>query len=574
MKYQSSNTKIIHNIDFNGSKMHLCPECSHLRKKKNVKCLEYYQSDNRAYCFHCNTTYFEYKAKKEKEYIIPEWKNVTKLTDKAVKWFTGRKISQSILNKLKVYSDNEYMSQFDKEIEVICFPYFFNDKLINIKYRGPGKSFKLNSGSELIFYNLDAITNNEIIICEGEIDCLTFIENGFDNVISVPNGANNNPEYLDNYIELFTNKKIILSIDNDSKGLILKDELINRFGVENCKIIDFKECKDANEYLFKYDGIEFKNRVNEAKEIPIKGIIKVNDLYNDIYDLYKNGIQPGKKINCENIDEFIIWYLGLLCAVTGWPSSGKSEFVDYLITKLNLLYGWKAAFFTPENYPLKLHYAKLHEKICGKNFNKSEEIDFDNTFEFINNNFYYILDEDNQTIDKIISCAKSLIKNKGIKILVIDPYNAVEHNIDKSLTETRYINDFLGKLIKFTRFYNILTFLIAHPTKLQPGEIPTLYSISGSAHFYNKTDIGFTVDRRKDNNNLMGNDVDIYWQKIRFKHLGKQGKTELIYNYNNGRYEEKTDKGINDWDNYNWLIKDNFNEINTEFYEQGKDAPF
>ena len=50
--------------------------------------------------------------------------------------------------------------------------------------------------------------------------------------------------------------------------------------------------------------------------------------------------------------------------------SGKSEFVDYIVTKLNIKHGWKAAFFTPENYPLKFHYAKLFEKMIGKKFSQ------------------------------------------------------------------------------------------------------------------------------------------------------------------------------------------------------------
>jgi len=578
MKYQSSNTKQIYNIEFI-RKQDICPECSHLRKKKKDKCLQYYSDTNSAYCFNCFTTFFEYKPySTEKQYQVPEWKNITKLTDKAVKWFNGRMISQETLNKARVYSDVEFMPQFTKEIEVICFPFFFESKLINIKYRGAKKSFKLHSGSELIFFNLDQIKENDsIIIVEGEIDCLTFIENKFDNVISVPNGANKNLEYFDNYIDLFDNlEKIYIGTDNDTKGIELRDELIRRLGAEKCSIISFKECKDANEYFCKYGGIEFKELLNNAKDPPLKGIVFCNNIQDQLYDYYKNGTEKGLEINQTEIDQFVTWERRRLAIVTGIPGSGKSEVIDYITTKLNLIYGWKVAYFTPENYPLKYHYQKLYEKFIGKKFNisYSNEIEYDMAYDHIINNFFWILNEDDLTVDKILSDAKFLVKKKGIKILVIDPYNKVDHQYNSNMSETQYISKFLDKLIMFGKLNDLLIFLIAHPVKMQKGDIPTLYNISGSSHFYNKTDYGFTVHREFSDENLMTNEVQIHWQKIKFKHLGSQGVSQLRYNYNNGRIENRVD--VNGWDNSNWLIKsvDKIEEIKDINLSETNEIPF
>jgi len=567
MKYQSSNTKKVYDIDFDRKRIK-CPDCSQSRRKEKQRDLQYYSNDNRGYCWHCLTTFFEYKPYDEKKYTIPEWQNITKLSDKAVKWFTSRMIKQETLNYMKVYTTNEFMPQFNKEIEVICFPYFRDLKLVNIKFRGANKTFKLVSGAELIFWNLDILTDcKDVIITEGEIDCLTFIENGFKNVVSVPNGANGT-DYLDNYIHLFDDKDIYLSIDNDTKGIELRDELIRRFGAERCYLISFNECKDANDYFIKYGGIEFKDRVTSAKQIKIKGMITIDDLYNDIIDLYKNGINPGLKIN-NPLDEFITWEAGRLCIVTGIPSSGKSEFVDFVVSKLNILYGWKAAYFTPENYPLKYHYAKLHEKFWGREFRKSGEYDIDSVYEHIKDNFFYILDEEDMTFETVLNSAKMFVKQKGIKIFVIDPYNKLEHERKSHQTETEYVSKFLDKLINFAKFNNILVFLIAHPVKMQKGEIPTLYNISGSANFYNKTDYGITIHRVFDEQNIMTNQIQIHIQKIKFKNLGNQGVVEMKYNYNNGRFETKT---IDSWDNSNWLIKEEIQQ--NIIYTDEKKAPF
>jgi len=131
-------------------------------------------------------------------------------------------------------------------------------------------------------------------------------------------------------------------------------------------LVNFKDCKDANDYLLKY-GSDFHDLIKTAVQIPTKGIITIDNIEKDIDDLYRNGQQPGKELG-EPFDNFIRWETGRLAIVTGIPSSGKSEFVDYLVMKMNVLFGWKAAYFTPENYPLKYHYSKLFEKLIGKKF--------------------------------------------------------------------------------------------------------------------------------------------------------------------------------------------------------------
>lgn len=568
MKFQSSNSKLIHDISFDDSKKarYTCPDCSKSRSKTKAKDLEYFPDTKTFYCFHCGTTMYQYKPFEVKhEYTVPVWTNNTNLSDKVVKYFESRMISQKTLIAMNVYSAMEYMPQFKQEEETICFPFFRDGKLVNIKFRGPSKSFKLVSNAELIWYNFDCILkSNEIIICEGEIDALTFIENGFENVISVPNGAKSKSEYLDTSISALDHiEKIYLATDVDGPGIELKEELIRRLGAERCYSVNFKGCKDANEFYKNYGGYEFKDLLKQAKPIPVEGNICIQDFYEDILDLYENGIQGGAKIGNIEIDQFCTWELGRLCTVTGIPSSGKSEFVDYIIARLNLKFGWKAAYFTPENYPLKYHYAKLHEKFSGSVFRKDQDsTDFEGIHEHIRDNFFYILNEKDMTLDSVMKSAKSYVKQKGIKILVIDPYNKLDHQSKKGESETQYISRFLDVLVNFARFNNVLVFLVAHPVKTPNNEIPTLYSISGSANFYNKTDYGLTVHRDRDLiSGVMQDSVQVHWQKIKFKHLGKQGVSVLEYNKVNGRFNSVGISDYSEWLNNKGSSVDFWDEV-------------
>lgn len=580
MKIQSSITKKIYSYEppIRGNRS-TCPECSHNRKKQKDPCLAWDHKQKRGYCHNCTTAFFEYNPHEEKPYTIPEWKNLTGLTDKAVKYFEGRMISQKTLNKMKVYSDHEFMPQFQKDIEVICFPYFMNNNLVNIKYRGANKSFKMVAGAELIFWNINCLKeNNEVICVEGEIDALTFIEVGYDNVISVPNGANKNLEYLDSYIDLFKPiQKIYIATDQDTKGIELKTELIRRLGAEKCFVVSFKDCKDANEYLCKY-GSEIHDVIPNAMPVPVKGVVEVNSIYADIRDLYEHGVQPGKTINQPYIDEFISWETGRLAIVTGIPGHGKSELVDYLVTKLNIMHGWKAAYFTPENYPLKLHYAKMFEKLIGKKFGKNTttELEWDMAFDYIRSNFWYIMDEDDFTINSILESTKVLVRSRGVKTIIIDPYNKLEHKYNDS--ETQYISRFLDQLTRFAKMNDVLVILVAHPRKMNKDasgrfEVPNLYDISGSSHFFNKTDYGISVYRKaEDGNSGLSNTVEIYFQKIKFKHLGKIGTVTLDYDYITGRFN-KAGRDLS-----NWLVPEYQNYIveqpEISYETRNEEAPF
>lgn len=572
IKIVSLSTRKTYEIDAqkSGENYMPCPECSSNRKKQRAKCFSWNNEKMQGKCHNCESAFVLWTtSSKEKEFTAPVWKNKTGLTDKAVKWFEGRMISQKTLAKMRIYSDAEFMPQTSKEESVICFPFFEGDRLVNIKYRDGAKNFKLVQGAERILYNIDSIKESKTaIIVEGEIDCLTYIECGFDHCVSVPNGAGTNTDYLDKYIELFDRmESIYIATDNDSKGIDLRNELIRRLGQEKCLIVNYKDKKDANDLFVAYGGNAVKDSIANAIEIPVSGIVNLSKQYDEIYNLFLKGIENGLTIGNKDIDNAITWELGRLAVVTGIPSHGKSEVVDFIATKLNLLYGWKIGYFSPENYPIKYHIAKIMPKIVGKEFNASliTNIEYEQAFEYIENNSFFIYPEDDMLFETILEKAKYLVRKRGIKILVIDPYNKIEHLRNRGDSETDYISRFLDKLITFAKNNNVLVFLVAHPTKMKKDvtgkfEVPTLYDINGSANFYNKCDYGISIYRLFDTN-----EIQINVLKVKFKHLGDGGTVTCKYNYRNGRYEDG-DSDVNTWDYSNWLNKKEVENINKDFW--------
>src|SRR5690606_23298977 len=360
---------LIPNNKHTGEVQTTCPQCSEMRKKKKDKCLSVHLDKQTWFCHHCGFKGF-LKPDKNIEYKVPEWKNRTDLSDLTVKWFETRKISQGTLKRMRVTDGMEWMPKAGKEILTIQFNYFREDKLINVKYRGKDKDFKMVKDAELIFYNLDGLkTSDDIFIVEGEMDALSFAECGINNVISVPNGAtlsNNNLTYVDNCIEELQGKRYILALDNDTAGRNLRQCLVDRLGIENCVYLEFDGCKDANEYLMKNDINRFREAVLNIKEFPLEGSFTITDISDEIYDLYVNGLDMGVNTNIPNFN--LRFVKGYITTVTGIPSHGKSDFLDYICLSLHRMAGWKGAFYSPENNPTQLHFSKMARKIIGKNW--------------------------------------------------------------------------------------------------------------------------------------------------------------------------------------------------------------
>lgn len=541
-----------------GENKMVCPICSHTRKKKKDKCFSYNTIKNMGRCNHCSESLVEkrefQKEEQQIEYKRPLFPSISSYSEGFKKFFTDRKISEETLVAMKVTEGVEYMPQASKEINTIQFNYFKNGQIVNVKYRGANKSFKLFKDGELIMYNIDvAINNKEIIIVEGEMDCLAMIEAGYKNTISVPNGAslgNINLSYLDNCVEMFDNDtQFILALDNDEAGSNLRDELARRLGFENCNKVIFKDCKDANDCLVKYGVQGIIDSMSNKSEFPIEGVFNANDIKDDIYSYYKDGLPKGSNIGLDELDDLIKFQEGYITTISGIPGHGKSEFLDFILCKLNILHGWKTALYSPENHPLELHFSKFAEKMIGKPFegnNRLSSIELDGMIKYHSKNFFFINPEEDFTIDNILVAVKSLIRKKGVKAFVIDAWNKLDHHY--TTNETKYISEQLDKLVMFCEKNKVHLFLVAHPTKIQKDkstglhEVPTLYNISGSANFYNKTSNGLVVYR-----NYAEGTTEIYVQKVKFKHWGKVGNVHLAWDYKNGRYYKGNP------DDTNWL---------------------
>ena len=541
-----------HNLDV-GKAQGICPLCSSDRQPKHrkLKCASYDWERGLGTCHHCDSSFqlhtYQRKGNASKTYLRPDALNVVdpkQITSRVFKWFESRGISQKTLHDLDVTEGKEYMPQTGKAENTIQFNYIMGDELINIKYRDGRKNFKLYKGAEKVFYNINSIVGyDNCVITEGEMDVLALHEAGVTNVISVPNGAtlnSNNLDYLDNCIDYFEDKtKIILAVDNDEPGIALQQELIRRLGAEVCFMANFDECKDANEYLLKYSKEALAQQIDKAKPVPLENVTTFKDIENEVSDFVKHGFKPGYQIGLSNFDRIFSTYTGQFITVTGIPSSGKSDFVDQMVVGYNQQYEWKTAFASPENAPTYLHAHKLMRKVW-QTMPSREDIGttkWKQIAEHINDNFFFI-DMERYTLESVLRKGAELVKRKGIKCLVIDPYNKIRDVDCHTEDVNRYTMEYLTKIETFAKKYDVLVFIVAHPTKMyknqKTGEIdePTMYSIKGGGEWYDASYHGLLVHR-----DYEANTVKVKVLKCKFQNLGTNGaETHFTWEKNSGCY--------------------------------------
>lgn len=254
----------------------------------------------------------------------------------------------------------------------------------------------------------------------------------------------------------------------------------------------------------------------------------VSDLWDAVFTLHASPEQPGADIGWENAAGVFNVEPGQMTVVTGIPSHGKSTFIDALRVNLFRLHGWASAAFSPENWPAQTHLSLLAEMYARRNFYEMTQDDLYGVMCEVMRGFFFIQpdrDEDMMTVDAILARAKALVYRSGIRVLVIDPWNEIEHAIPQGQREDQYISIQLAKIRRFARVNAVHVFLIAHPRQIEKDKNggyppPTAYDIAGGAMWRNKADNILCVYRP----NMQTSDTHVFVQKIRFRRNGKAGE--------------------------------------------------
>lgn len=579
----------------NGNEKTKCPQCSDGRKNKADKPLSVNITTGEYNCHNCgwkgNVRAFE-RRREMKKYEKPEQSMLKhiQLKEKAELFFKNRGISRETLDKFMIFSKQEWMPQTQKEESCICFPYFRDGEMVNIKFRDGAKNFKMVKDAELIFYNLQTIGDKKkVIIVEGEIDCMAVYESGISQdlpnditrkdeetgeilgevkhpyseyaVVSVPNGAskgNQRLDYLDNCADWFIGlHEIIIATDNDEAGKMLKDELIRRLGVERCSTIAYpieecvpaqngikRRCKDLNEVLQHLGKDVVVNTITNAEQIPVDGVYYLEDIFESMLSNFESGIKLAPSTHFTEMDEYFRWKKGDITLVTGYGNHGKSFFMLQLMLTKSIYDGWKWAIFSPENFPANDFYDDIIEMYVGKWLNNMTKDEYIEACLFIDQHIFYVYPDDAHDINSINEKFRHLILKKGVDGVMVDPFNQLDSNQKAYQREDQYLSEVLKDVKRFALLNNVVYTIIAHPKNPsynQDKSLPVadMYDIAGGAMWGNKADQILSYYRPRFHEDKNSTEVEVYIQKLKRKRTGgKLGNFPLSLNWPKKRYME------------------------------------
>jgi twinkle protein len=446
-------------------------------------------------------------------------------------------------------------------------------------------------------YNLDSIINSkEAILVEGEPDALSYHESGLKHVSSVPNGftlprpdgtSSINLNYLDDYFGILEAiDKFYLAFDNDSAGIEGQKEFIRRLGAEKCWLVDFKDCKDANEYLKKYGKDALKKTISDAKQVPLDGIEQIKDIQDELLNFWENGAKRGATIDLSGFDEVASFEMKQYTLLLSAPGSGKSDFIDHMVAKFATKYGWKVGICSPENNPTYFHYDKIVRKILG--YRPEKKILSNNVsdaIDFIQDHYVHLKQQSRFYLEDVLLKFAELVKRKGIRIFILDPFNKIKlKSVDRSKVN-EYTEEYHIMIDEFCKTYDCHIFLVLHPNKIsmkrldkdtfseKTFKMPTAYDAKGGGEHFDMSYniIGLVRDFER-------NLVQIRTLKWKFQHLGTTGVDNWFgWNINNGRYtptkEYYDSNSMQDptfkWDNKPWIdYYEDALETESEFQEE------
>lgn len=441
--------------------------------------------------------------------------------------------------------------------EALVLPFKRDGQVVRRKYRffdrDEGK-WAADKGGERIAFNEDCLRDESLldqplIITEGEFDAIAAIQCGFLRTISVPDGAPPPGErsrdeletgakyaWLSDIRPLLTKDRvptIIIAADGDDNGAALLQDLSVLLGRFRCKFLTYpksrkdrgrERCKDLNEVLEDWGSKGVVETINRAQWIRVDGVYRMGELPplppSIIYE-------PRHRLFAENYKV----RLGDFSVITGTPGFGKTSFANDIYCGVAVDHHLTIAWASFEQEPQRDHRRNLRGWFCGRPEHTLTDRQREEADRWIDGQHVFLVpnEDEDATLEWLLEKMEVSVVRYGARVIIIDPWNEIEHDRRQNETETEYIGRAIRTLKRFAKAFRVHICIVAHPTKsAKDGDgnykMPTLYDISGSANWYNKADLGVIVHRENEDFTL------IKVQKSRYHEvIGKPGEVRMQY---------------------------------------------
>jgi twinkle protein len=407
-----------------------------------------------------------------------------------------RKLDADLLSAMRVAARAS-----ESGMETVAFPYIRGGKIYAAKFRTVEKRFTSTKGVSRGLYNADALSSDldqPIVITEGEIDCLSVMQSGFLRAVSLPDGWTEQGNKTEALVEaeeaLRKSPFVIVAGDNDAAGESLPRAMANILAGHDVRYVQWPDgCKDANDVLVMHGEGEVARCLNAAKRIDPPG-----GLISGFSDLPPLSVQRVLKVGQHPFDKVIALEIGELSVWTGLPGHGKSTLLTWVADTVSRNEGIRVGMIGFETHPFRIRdqlaRSQYHKAWRQLSDGEQEKLlaDLDNRWRMV----HLSGDDTENNLGWLESMIKTLAIRDRCKLIVIDPWNELEHLLERGESMTNYINFALKFIRRLARTLEAHIAIVAHPKMIKfegKPRPPTGYDIADSAAFFNKPGLGITV---------------------------------------------------------------------------------
>lgn len=315
-----------------------------------------------------------------------------------------------------------------------------------------------------------------------------------------------------------------------------------------------------------------------------------NSIRDEIMSYREKGALRGCYLGFPLLDEHYSIALPGCTDISGFPASGKSEFLLELLLNTSLYYGWKHLLYVPDVGDKNEVVAILIHKISGKTFDKRfvnsnyiSEQEVDRNLDWILHHFRIMVKDDMKA--KIspyefwdIAAKMNKETDGGIQTATIDSWKDLKHGVgldgESFARDDKYLDDVLSYRNSMAELHKMHFFIVIHPVKTEADKDghrkpPTPYDLKGGGTWFDNGKCMITVHRQSGHPNA----VDVMVTKAKPKSVASVGKVEFFFDRTLAKFYWM-DQG-----NKHYAKKEKFKPIGLQIHEdlqddQDDDVPF
>ncbi|ALD76048.1 DNA primase/helicase, phage-associated [Citrobacter portucalensis] len=441
-----------------------------------------------------------FSAKQQKKFSRPDRKKVARYltkTEKHLEYLSSRGISAETAKLYEVAAAKIWNGE--RELDALAFPYKRDGELLQVKRisteRPDGKKVIMAEGDcEPCLFGWQAIPKNMriVILCEGEIDCMSYHQYGFP-ALSVPFGGGKGAkqQWIEfEYHNLDRFDEIWISMDSDEVGQAAAREIATRLGEHRCRLVKLPH-KDINECLMAgISSDDIVGYLERASFFDPEELYSAREFYQDTINAFYGKEQSLFYSPWESLNHNFAFRQAEMSLVNGVNGHGKTEVVGHMALEA-MRQGVKTCIASLEIKPGILLKRLTRQSTCLK---LPPQLEIESAFKFYDDRLWLFGLTGTAKADRLIEIFTYAWKRYGIELFIIDSLMKCGIGDDDYNGQKAFVD----ALCDFKNKTNTHVLLVTHSRKGDSEEKPTgKMDVKGSGSITDLTDNLFIIWRNK-----------------------------------------------------------------------------